>query len=214
MKSQDVLLLVKLICLEQQERQLVLRAGETAALSKLSEAPLSDEWQGWEDDVEQDPPVHHESYSVRALEASLGISKSEIASALKRCQNVGLLRIDPNTRLPRVNSSALLGFIEHGLKYVFPARPAEIVRGIPTGFSAPVLQGKLLTGGDLILVWPDAYGKRKGQSVTPLFRTVPGAVKKDPRLYEYLALIDAIRIGNAREASLASEMLREKVLPA
>lgn len=214
MKSQDVLLLVKLICLEQQERQLVLRAGETAVLNKLGEAPLSDEWKGWEDDVEQDPPVHHESYSVRALEASLGISKSEIASALKRCQNVGLLRIDPNNRLPRVNSSALLGFIEHGLKYVFPAKPAEIVRGIPTGFSAPVLQGKLLTGGELILVWPDAYGNRKGQSVTPLFRTVPGAVKKDPRLYEYLALIDAIRIGNARETRLASEMLREKVLPA
>jgi len=214
MKSQDVLLLVKLICLEQQERQLAVRTGETVVLNKLSEAPLSDEWQGWDDYVEQDPPVHHESYSVRALGASLGISKSEIASALKRCQNVSLLRIDPNTGLPRVNSSALLSFIEHGLKYVFPAKPAEIVRGIPTGFSAPVLQGKLLTGGELLLVWPDAYGKCKGQSVTPLFRTVPGAVKKDPRLYEYLALIDAIRIGNAREARFACEMLRDKVLQA
>ena len=48
----------------------------------------------------------------------------------------------------------------------------------------------------------------------PLFKTVPGAVKKDPRLYEYLALIDAIRLGNAREANLANEILREKVLQA
>ena len=69
-----------------------------------------------------------------------------------------------------------------------------------------------MSGGDLIHVWPDAYGNRKGQSVTPLFKTVPGAVKKDHSLYEYLALIDAIRLGNAREANLANKILREKVL--
>ncbi len=208
MKSQDVLLLIKLICLEQRERRQRKLESETEELIKLS----SEQWQGWEDHSEQDPPVHNESYSVRALQASLGISKTEIASALKRCQQIGLLRIDPSTQLPRVNSKALLGFIEHGLRYVFPAKPAEIVRGIPTGFSAPVLQDKLMSGGELIHVWPDAFGNRKGQSITPLFKTVPGAVKKDPRLYEYLALVDAIRVGNAREASLANEILRNAVL--
>lgn len=214
MKSQDVLLLIKLICLEQREREQQRLAGEMTELIKQGDSYLSDQWRGWEDHSEQDPPVHHDSYSVRALQASLGISKTEIASALKRCQQIGLLRVDPSTQLPRVNSKALLGFIEHGLRYVFPVKPAEIVRGIPTSFSAPVLQDKLMSGGDLIHVWPDAYGNRKGQSVTPLFKTVPGAVKKDPCLYEYLALIDAIRLGNAREARLANEILREKVLQA
>lgn len=212
MKSQDVLLLIKLICLEQREREQQRLAGEMTELIKQGDSYLSDQWRGWEDHSEQDPPVHNDSYSVRALQASLGISKTEIASALKRCQQIGLLRVDPSTQLPRVNSKALLGFIEHGLRYVFPVKPAEIVRGIPTSFSAPVLQDKLMSGGDLIHVWPDAYGNRKGQSVTPLFKTVPGAVKKDPCLYEYLALIDAIRLGNAREARLANEILREKVL--
>jgi hypothetical protein len=210
MKSQDVLLLIKLICLEQHERLQQQLDSETAELLKLSETATP--WQGWEDHAEQDPPVHHDSYSVRALQASLGISKTEVASALKRCQQIGLLRLDPSTQLPRVNSKALLGFIEHGLRYVFPVKPAEMVRGIPTSFSAPVLQGKLMSGGDLIHVWPDAYGTRKGQSITPLFKTVPGAVKKDPRLYEYLALIDAVRLGNAREANLANQLLREKIL--
>ena len=214
MKSQDVLLLIKLICLEQREREQQRLAGEMTELIKQGDSYLSDQWRGWEDHSEQDPPVHHDSYSVRALQASLGISKTEIASALKRCQQIGLLRVDPSTQLPRVNSKALLGFIEHGLRYVFPVKPAEIVRGLPTSFSAPVLQDKLMSGGDLIHVWPDAYGNRKGQSVTPLFKTVPGAVKKDPCLYEYLALIDAIRLGNAREARLANEILREKVLQA
>lgn len=212
MKSQDVLLLIKLICLEQRERLQQKLESETAMLVKLGDSYAADQWQGWDDHSEQDPPVHSDSYSVRALQASLGISKTEIASALKRCQHIGLLRVDPNTQLPRVNSKALLGFIEHGLRYVFPVKPAEIVRGIPTSFSAPVLQSKLMSGGDLIHVWPDAYGNRKGQSITPLFKTVPGAVKKDPLLYEYLALIDAIRLGNAREATLANELLREKVL--
>ncbi len=214
MKSQDVLLLIKLICLEQREREQKRRHSETAELIKLGDINPSSQWQGWDDPPLQEPPVHKDSYSVRALQASLGISKTEIASALKRSQQIGLLRTDPDTQLPRVNSKALLGFIEHGLRYVFPVKPAEIVRGIPTSFSAPVLQEKLMSGGDLIYVWPDAFGNRKGQSITPLFRTVPGAVKKDSRLYEYLALIDAIRLGNARESNLANEILRGKVLQA
>ncbi|TVT82337.1 hypothetical protein [Pseudomonas sp. H3(2019)] len=212
MKSQDVLLLIKLICLEQRERLQRQLDSETSELIKLSDTDTADQWQGWDDHSEQDPPVHNDSYSVRALQASLGISKTEVASALKRCQQIGLLRIDPNTQLPRVNNKALLGFIENGLRYVFPVKPAEIVRGIPTSFSAPVLQGKLMSGGDLIHVWPDAYGNRKGQSITPLFKTVPGAVKRDSLLYEYLALIDAVRLGNAREANLANQLLREKIL--
>lgn len=212
MKSQDVLLLIKLICLEQGERLQRKRDNETRELLKDNDPYTAIRWQGWEDQSDPDPLVHHDSYSVRALQASLGISKSEIAAALKRCQQIGLLRTDPHTHLPRVNSKALLGFIEHGLRYVFPVKPAEIVRGIPTGFSAPVLQDKLMSAGELIPVWPDAYGNRKGQSIVPLFKTVPGAVKKDPRLYEYLALIDAIRLGNAREANLANKILREKVL--
>lgn len=210
MKSQDVVLLIKLICLEQRERSQHRLDSEMEALVKLSNA--AEKWQGWEDQPEQDPPVHHDSYSVRALQASLGISKTEVASALKRCQQIGLLRVDPDTQRPRVNSKALLGFVEHGLRYVFPVKPAEIVRGIPTSFSAPILEGRLMSGGDLIHVWPDAYGARKGQSIAPLFKTVPGAVKKDPLLYEYLALIDAVRLGNAREANLANKMLRERIL--
>lgn len=212
MKSQDVVLLIKLICLEQRQRSQHKLDSEMDALVKLSNTGGAREWQGWEDDAEQDPTTHHESYSVRALEASLGISKTEVAAALKRCLQIGLLRLDPNSHFLQVNSKALLGFIEHGLRYVFPVKPAEIVRGIPTSFSAPVLQGKLMSGGDLIHVWPDAYGSRKGQSITPLYKTVPGAVKKDPFLYEYLALIDAVRLGNAREANLANQILRERIL--
>lgn len=45
MKSQDVLLLIKLICLEQRERLQQQLDSETAELFKLSNT--ADAWQGW-----------------------------------------------------------------------------------------------------------------------------------------------------------------------
>lgn len=212
MKSQDLLLLFKLISLEQREKLQQRLEGDSLVRASIMALNLPDNWRGWDDPSNEDPPPRADSYSVRALEASLGVSKTEVAAALKRCQEVGLLRLDPQTQLPHVNRKPLLDFVEYGLRFVFPVRPAEITRGIPTGFAAPVLAGKLMSGGDTIHVWPDAYGNRKGQSVKPLFKTVPGAVKKDPLLYEYLALVDAVRMGSPREARLAMEMLRDKAL--
>ncbi|GLS32603.1 hypothetical protein GCM10007937_43130 [Mesorhizobium albiziae] len=82
-------------------------------------------------------------------------------------------------------------------------------RGIPTAFAAPVLKNALISAGSYIYVWPYASGHDMGQSVTPLFKSVPESVQKDDRLYEYLALADAIRLGNQREAGLAAERLSE-----
>ena len=42
--------------------------------------------------------------------------------------------------------------------------------------------------------------------------TVPEAALKDVRLYGYLALTDAIRIGGPREAGLARELLEARIL--
>jgi len=47
-------------------------------------------------------------------------------------------------------------------------------------------------------------GHEKGQAIQPLFKLVPRAVIDDESLYEYLALVDAIRLGNSREANLGS----------
>ena len=212
MKSQDLLLLFKMISLEQRERQ-SQRLEEDSMVREQLQPDLVAAWQGWDEpSPEEELKSHADSYSVRALEAALGVSKTEVAAAQKRCLEIGLLRLDARNNLPVVNRKPLLDFVEHGLRFVFPVRPAEITRGIPTSFAAPVLDGRLMSGGDNICVWPDAYGNRKGQAVAPLFRTVPGAVKKDRQLYEYLALVDAVRLGAAREARLAMDLLREKVL--
>lgn len=102
-------------------------------------------------------------------------------------------------------------YLPDGLRFVFPANPASMQRGIPTAFAAPMLEGLLVKGGSYNYVWPYAEGREMGQSVEPLFKSVPEAALKDQHLYEYLALIDAIRLGNQREVGLASDHLKSRM---
>jgi hypothetical protein len=184
MKSQDIVILLKLVSLEEQER--------TSNRDR--------------------PPSREDPYSVRSLGASLGISKSEVNASINRSCASGLaLKGGPDGHA-KPNRRDLYNFIIHGLKFVFPAKPGAMIRGIPTAFSAPMLEPYLVAGGSYIYVWPYAHGNEMGQAVDPLFKSVPDAVQEDERLYEYLALIDAIRLGRQREAKLASDRLSEKLL--
>jgi DNA-binding transcriptional ArsR family regulator len=206
MKSQDLLLLFKLVSLERQQAAPV--PGDRAGLG------IPDDWRGWSPgsrDERREAPeqVADEAYSVRALEESTGISKSEVSGALRRCLEVGLVRLERGSGLPRANTRALLGFVMNGLKYVFPARPGPLVRGIPTAHAAPVLAGQLLSAGEHIHVWEDAHGKVQGQRVDPLYKSVPRAVRRDAELYAMLALVDAIRLGGERESALAGKFLAQ-----
>ena len=54
------------------------------------------------------------------LAESLFISPSEVSKALKRCVEADLLYVAGPEK--RVNRSALMEFLSHGLKYVFPAQ--------------------------------------------------------------------------------------------
>ncbi|MCY4035095.1 MAG: hypothetical protein OXF24_06085 [Hyphomicrobiales bacterium] len=141
----------------------------------------------------------------------MGISKTEVSASIQRSIDVGMATRDSKSGYPRVNKKALLDFVTHGLKYVFPAKPAEIVRGVPAAFSAPMLKGKILSMDDYIYVWPHAEGSKKGQSVKPLFKSLPKAALDDECFYEYLALVDAVRIGNPREANMAADMLKQRL---
>lgn len=210
MKSQDVGLLLKLVALQH---------AETVSnhASKVG-ATIPDDGRDWESedeayfldhgDVLRLPEAQAQArYSVRALAEETGISKSQISLSLQRCLEVGLARKDRKTGVPRANTQGLFNFIVYGLRYVFPARPGEITRGIATAFGAPVLKNRLFSSGELLMVWPDARGHSKGQAIQPLFKSVPYAVRRDRTLYALLALVDAIRIGQARESTLAAGLL-------
>ena len=107
-------------------------------------------------------------------------------------------------------SENVLEFLNHGIRFVYPQWPGAIVRGIPTAHSSPVLQNEIASNEHY--VWPYAKGTIKGQSIIPLYHTVPKAVLEDKKLYELLALVDAIRIGNAREKKISFEKLEKRIL--
>lgn len=202
MKSQDIVLLLKLVSLERRQRVL-------AGAPSKAELVIPADWRGWQGETGNllPPELSSDSYTVRGLSETTGISKSEISGAMRRCMDVGLAKPDRKTREPRANTKALYELIAYGIRYVFPAKPGPIVRGIPTAHAAPVLSGKLMSAGEHICVWEDAFGQQQGQSVTPLFKTVPLAVRHDAELYAMLALVDAIRLGQERESALAKGLL-------
>lgn len=139
------------------------------------------------------------------IATQLGISASEVTESLARSSFAGLY--DPSKK--KVMARALLEFLQYGLKYVFPQQPGALVRGIPTAHSAKPL-------ADLIqstepYVWPSAEGTVRGQAIEPLYPTLVQAVANDSRLYEMLALVDAIRVGKAREVTMAVEELRKRL---
>lgn len=219
MKNQDLGLLLKLVSLQKQEK-----ASEKEGVSPAW--PL--DWMDWDNAderrVRESEGVNSEAcpiidrhdywvslYTARALEKETGISKSQINLALNRCIDVGLAKKDRKTGVPRANTQVLFNFIVHGIKYVFPVKSGEITRGISTAFAAPVLNQKLMSAGEFVMVWPDARGSTKGQSIEPLFKSATYAIKRDPELYALLALVDAIRIGQPREAKLAADMLQQRL---
>ncbi len=146
------------------------------------------------------------SASYAQLGNELGLSASQVHAAVRRAEESGLV----NAETRKVNRRALTEFLVHGLKYVFPARRGPIVRGIPTAHAAPPLSDLLSDAGPS-LVWPDPSGDVRGESIEPLHKSVPGAVRKDSSLYRSLALIDAIRVGRARDRKIATKKLQEMI---
>lgn len=153
----------------------------------------------------------HDEYSIRALEASTGISKSQVSVSLLRCYQNGLAYPDIVFDVPRVNMVALYEFLVYGLRYVFPAERGQVTRGISTAWAAPVLAESIFSGGELPFVWPDVRGKAKGIMLEPIYKTVPRAVRQDECLYALLALVDSIRVGQAREKTAAIKLLKERM---
>ena len=106
---------------------------------------------------------------------------------------------------------ALIELLIHGARFVYPAERRGEARGMPTAWAASPLSKALVSSGENLPVWPDAMGEIRGIAIDPLHPAVPDAARQDPRLWELLALFDAIRIGGPRERSLAGELLERRI---
>jgi hypothetical protein len=164
MKPQDILVLLKIIALEDKEWQQLTLAQE------------------------------------------LNMSQSEISQSLQRSKYAQLLSFSSK----EVNRIAFYEFLIHGISYVFPQKPAAVVRGIATAHSAAPIN-KMINATE-VYVWPYAKGNTRGQSIMPLYSSAIEASLKDATLYELLAMVDVLRVGSTREKEIAKMELKKIIL--
>ena len=150
--------------------------------------------------------IEDELWQQIPLARSLKMSQSEISQSLNRSKYAGLL--DGSGR--KVMRLALMEFLQYGIAYVFPQKAGPVTRGVATAHSAPPLCYEIES--NQIYVWPSATGKVRGQSIIPLYPSVVDAAMNDEILYELLALVDAVRVGKAREKNLAVTELKKRIV--
>ncbi|MGA1619798.1 MAG: winged helix-turn-helix domain-containing protein [Pirellulales bacterium] len=144
----------------------------------------------------------HPGLTIQKLADSLGLSLSAVHRSVGRAKAAGLLRADR-----RPVRHAIREFVLHGLRYAFPAVRGGMTPGMPTAYATLPLSEQIHAGVDPIPVWPDSSGEARGESLEPLYPSVPAAARADAELYQLLALIDVVRSGRARERKLAEEHL-------
>jgi hypothetical protein len=149
------------------------------------------------------------NWTFDLLAHELDLSASAVHRSLDRAAAAGLYK--PTGR--EVDRRALEEFLVHGLRYVFPAQWGGEARGIPTAWAAPPLADELSQSGNNPPVWPDPHGTVRGIALEPIDPRVPNVARRDEALGELLALIDAVRIGGARERALAAEKLKGRLRP-
>lgn len=138
----------------------------------------------------------------------LGMHLSAVHGCIRRGELARLLsRSSGSVRAMR---PAIQEFVIHGARYAFPAQLGAPTKGVPTSIGAPVL-AQHFEKADLPPVWPTPDGETWGLALAPLHPTVVFAVRSDPALYDALALLDALRIGAAREREIAKEELKQRL---
>ena len=146
-------------------------------------------------------------WSYASVAGELFMSASEIHAGIKRAVAARLMHSQGGQPLKK----SLEEFLIHGVKYAFPPDHGGLTRGVATGYAVPPLKDIIAQPNEPPPVWPDPEGDTRGYEFSPLYKTVPKAALKDNRLYELLAIVDAIRDGRAREREIAIKELKARL---
>lgn len=139
----------------------------------------------------------------------IGLAVSQCHQAVQR---LVAGRLVDGQRRARVRS--LYNFVVEGVPAVFPGKLGGPTIGVSTGAAAFEKDGVFpedLPAPSLARwVWPDPAGLFHGLAVEPLHSTCIGIAKRPETksLYEALALIDLVRLGDARSAAYGRRELR------
>lgn len=143
------------------------------------------------------------SGSHAELARILGVPRSRVSESVRRLEDNGLY----SRALGGIRSARFLDFLVHGVPWMFPVRPGDVVRGIPTAHAGPVLRDQIASS--LPYVWPSEHGEVEGRAVEPVDRRALLAAQALPEAYELLSLADAARVGRVRERKLAAAALED-----
>ncbi len=146
-------------------------------------------------------------WTYASIAQALALSAGEVHKATRRLADARLF--SPARRA--VAKGPLAEFVEHGVRFAFPAVRLGRAVGLPSAHSAPVLRAVLRAPDADPCVWPDVDGAVEGQGLVPLYPGVVAAARQNPQLYDLLALTDALRIGGARERRAAGQLLRQRL---
>jgi hypothetical protein len=146
-----------------------------------------------------------ESWTQARFAETLRLPAPSLTRSLKRLGDAGLWNKDAR----RVDAAGAEELIVHAVRYLVPGNLGAPGRGIATAHSAPPLDEKIAS--DTVYVWPQDRGKSTGLTLKPLHASAPKAALENPALYELLALVDALRVGRARERAIAVKELHARI---
>lgn len=150
------------------------------------------------------------SWTVRSLARELHLPPAAVQRSLARLSETPVY--DAARR--RVSRSAAMDLLEHALPFLTPTRLGGPTRGVRTAWAAPVFSGRLAPTDDPPPVWPSPEGESRGLAVDPLHPAVVALATDDPWMYDMLAIVDGIRLGDARVRGIARELLHERLTQA
>lgn len=147
--------------------------------------------------------AHDPSWTVRSLAAELRMPLAATQRSLARLDETPAYDADRR----RVSWSATDELLHHALPFLAPTRLGAPTRGVPTAWAAPALAGSFAPSDELPPVWPAPEGEARGLAVEPLHPAAVALAQSDPWMYEMLALVDGLRVGDARVRGVARELL-------
>lgn len=170
-------------------KQLALRPQDVVVLLKIALAPEI-------------------KWTFSGLGKLLQLPQSEVHASFVRARMARLISEDQSASIAKQN---LKEFVLYGVRYAFPPVIGPVVQGIPTAEGGPTLSKEIIARTEGTHVWPSPAGTKRGPALAPLYPKAPLAAAEDPQLYDVLTLLDALRVGMARERELAARELGSRL---
>ena len=156
-----------------------------------------------------------EPWSYRRLAASLSLSLAETHDSVGRCLDSGLLvRGRRDREKIQVAKRRLYDLCAVALPtFCYPVR-GKATLGVPTSVHAGCLANLFPPSeASVLVVWPCEEGEVvRGESLLPVYPSVPQVARRDALLHKLLALVDVVRVGSPVERRSAMEMLKEAIV--